>query len=132
MLKGVLWRCLHEPQLAMSVFVYVLKLEGGGYYVGKSSNWRRRVQEHVDGCGSRWTQLHPPVRCSPVVEVKECTHALDEETLVSAYYEHTNGMLRMLGTLSVHQRDFVLARRKNTCKYTASNECVAVRTRLWS
>jgi len=40
--------------------VYVLRLAGGKYYVGKSSDPERRFAEHVAGTGSAWTRIHKP------------------------------------------------------------------------
>ncbi len=50
-------------------FVYVLKLQGGNWYVGSTNNVESRMCEHFNGNGSLWTQRWPP--CS-VTEVIEC------------------------------------------------------------
>jgi len=42
--------------------VYVLKLEHGCYYVGKSSNVNARYQQHLKGTGAVWTKLHRPIK----------------------------------------------------------------------
>lgn len=44
------------------IWLYVLELEGGHYYVGQSSIPDIRLKEHKDGKGSAWTQLHPVIR----------------------------------------------------------------------
>jgi WD40 repeat protein/predicted GIY-YIG superfamily endonuclease len=44
-----------------SLFIYILLLEQGNYYVGYSINVERRFREHKNGQGSAWTQLHPPL-----------------------------------------------------------------------
>mmetsp|Transcript_8170 Transcript_8170/g.20575 ORF Transcript_8170/g.20575 Transcript_8170/m.20575 type:complete len:217 (-) Transcript_8170:180-830(-) len=45
--------------------IYVLQLEHGSYYVGKSEDIRARVQSHYDGtAGCAWTSQFPPV--SPI------------------------------------------------------------------
>ena len=41
--------------------IYVLRLEGGRYYVGKSDNIAKRFQQHVSGYGSAWTKKYKPV-----------------------------------------------------------------------
>jgi predicted GIY-YIG superfamily endonuclease len=41
--------------------IYVLRLQGGKYYVGKTENPQKRFQEHKDGRGSSWTRLYPPI-----------------------------------------------------------------------
>ena len=39
--------------------VYVLKLQGGRYYVGESFNIRTRLIDHMNGRGSAWTRKYP-------------------------------------------------------------------------
>jgi predicted GIY-YIG superfamily endonuclease len=44
------------------MYIYILKLEGGKYYVGKTNNVDQRLQQHFDGTfGSAWTRLHRPI-----------------------------------------------------------------------
>jgi cellular nucleic acid-binding protein len=45
----------------MSTTIYILKLVKGKYYVGKTSNFVKRYQEHVSGTGAVWTRLYKPV-----------------------------------------------------------------------
>lgn len=52
----------------MSVSVYVLKLQNGKYYVGKTIDLASRLRQHFSGNGSAWTQLHPPVKLLRVFE----------------------------------------------------------------
>jgi predicted GIY-YIG superfamily endonuclease len=43
--------------------IYLLKLEQGKYYVGRSENPKRRYEEHINGqCGSRWTEIYKPIK----------------------------------------------------------------------
>ena len=42
--------------------LYVLKLEGGKYYVGKSDNPAQRYKQHKDGVGAAWTKKYAPVK----------------------------------------------------------------------
>ncbi len=51
-------------------YVYVLLLENQKYYVGWTENLSRRLVEHFSGEGSKWTQVHKPVR---VIEITEGT-----------------------------------------------------------
>lgn len=41
--------------------VYCLRLEGEHYYVGRTTNLQRRVDEHIAGHGAAWTKLHPVI-----------------------------------------------------------------------
>lgn len=55
--------------------VYVLQLEHGKYYVGKTSGpIVNRIQAHFDGKGSAWTKMHPPIR-----EIERITHVTGDD-----------------------------------------------------
>jgi len=41
--------------------VYVLRLAGGRYYVGKSDDVNKRYSQHLKGQGSAWTQKYKPI-----------------------------------------------------------------------
>ena len=41
--------------------IYVLRLKGGRYYVGKSNDVKKRYQEHLDGKGAIWTKKYAPI-----------------------------------------------------------------------
>lgn len=45
------------------MYIYVLKLQHGKFYVGKTNNPNPRFREHLDGNGkgSEWTRIHTPV-----------------------------------------------------------------------
>lgn len=44
-------------------YIYVLMLEDGCYYVGKTNNLERRFKEHYEGLnnGAVWTKKHKPI-----------------------------------------------------------------------
>jgi hypothetical protein len=42
--------------------IYVLELEDGCFYVGKTRNSKGRIQAHFQGTASSWTSLHKPLR----------------------------------------------------------------------
>jgi len=47
---------------AMSEYAtYVLKLKEDRYYVGKSAYLMKRLLQHFNSGGAKWTQLHKPV-----------------------------------------------------------------------
>src|SRR3990167_1077100 len=41
--------------------IYILKLENGKYYVGKTNNLRERIRHHISGSVCEWTKIHPVV-----------------------------------------------------------------------
>ena len=48
--------------------IYVLRLEGGRYYVGKSDNVMNRYQQHIKGSGSAWTRKYKPISLEKTIE----------------------------------------------------------------
>ena len=48
--------------------IYVLRLEGGRYYVGKSDNVTNRYEQHIKGSGSAWTRKYKPVSLEKTIE----------------------------------------------------------------
>jgi predicted GIY-YIG superfamily endonuclease len=51
--------------------LYVLQLQGGKYYVGKTTDMNRRYQEHKSGRGSSWTSTHKPIKILEVRPLKD-------------------------------------------------------------
>jgi predicted GIY-YIG superfamily endonuclease len=68
----------------MSTNIYILKLQGGKYYVGKSENPLKRYQEHMDGKGSAWTKKYKPVSVEKVIQ--KASH-FDEDKYTKIYME---------------------------------------------
>jgi len=62
--------------------IYILRLEGGHYYIGKSDNVMQRYQEHLNGQGSAWTTRYPPVS---LVKTIEGASPFDEDKTVKEY-----------------------------------------------
>ena len=48
--------------------IYVLRLKGGRYYVGKSNNVMNRYQQHLNGNGSSWTRKYKPVSLEKTIK----------------------------------------------------------------
>lgn len=47
--------------------IYVLRLTGGKYYVGKSADVATRYQQHIAGRGSAWTRVYRPVAIDKII-----------------------------------------------------------------
>jgi len=43
------------------VFIYILELEQGKYYVGKTTNYAFRLDKHFGSSGSSWTKKYKPI-----------------------------------------------------------------------
>ena len=44
------------------LYIYILKLEGNKYYVGKTTNPDSRFKSHIESSGSSWTTKYPPIK----------------------------------------------------------------------
>lgn len=51
------------PDSTYPIHIYVLELEDGFWYVGKTHHPEARYGQHVQGKGAEWTKLHKVVRC---------------------------------------------------------------------
>ena len=52
----------------MATNIYILSLEGGNYYVGKSDNPAQRFIQHINGEGAAWTKKHRPLKLLNIYE----------------------------------------------------------------
>ena len=48
--------------------IYILRLEGGKYYVGKSEDVINRYQQHMNGTGSSWTRKYSPISLEKTID----------------------------------------------------------------
>jgi len=62
--------------------IYILRLTGGRYYVGKSDNVLKRYEEHLNGAGSAWTTRYPPVS---LVKTISSASPFEEDKTVKEY-----------------------------------------------
>lgn len=62
--------------------IYVLKLECGKYYVGKTKRGLERINEHISGTGSSWTLKYKPIE---LIEFVEGCDAFDEDKYTLQY-----------------------------------------------
>ena len=58
----------HSKKTMPNTCIYVLRLEGGRYYIGKSDNVMNRYQQHLNGNGSAWTRKYKPVSLEKTIE----------------------------------------------------------------
>ena len=62
--------------------IYILRLEGGKYYVGKSNNVVERYQQHLSGSGSAWTKKYKPMQ---LVKTISNVSPFEEDRYVKEY-----------------------------------------------
>ena len=75
---------LDKDVLTTSLSIYVLELQKGKYYVGRTENMDNRYQQHLNGKGSEWTKLYKPIKI-----LKEYKNAspYDEDKTVIEYMD---------------------------------------------
>ena len=66
------------------VNIYVLKLEKGKYYVGKTNNPRFRLENHFNSNGSQWTKKYKPLK---IIEIKPDCDDYDEDKYTKIYMD---------------------------------------------
>jgi predicted GIY-YIG superfamily endonuclease len=67
-----------------STNIYILKLKGGNYYVGKTDNVEKRFNEHISGYGSAWTKKYKPISIDKIIKNAS---KYDEDRYVKEYME---------------------------------------------
>ena len=66
----------------MVSYIYILQLQHGCFYVGKSDNPYKRLTQHKNGRGSAWTRLHKPIR---MVKKRKMTSTLQEDQITEEW-----------------------------------------------
>ncbi|MEK5238364.1 GIY-YIG nuclease family protein [Paenibacillus sp. FSL L8-0470] len=82
------------------ITIYVLELEGGNYYVGQTTNLKRRLEEHLEGRrASHWTKLHKIVKLIESTDLRSVNskNALVEENEVALKYMSIYGWKKVRG-----------------------------------
>ena len=51
--------------------IYILELEDGKYYVGKSHNLESRLRSHFNGEGAVWTKRYKPIRVLKTIDTAD-------------------------------------------------------------
>ena len=62
--------------------IYILQLQHGKYYVGKTDDIQKRFEQHLNGKGSAWTKEHSPIK---IVETRQITSSYDETNITKDY-----------------------------------------------
>lgn len=102
------------------MYVYVLALEHGRYYIGKTDAPARCLNEHRAGLGPAWTKVHRPLNFAELID--RC-HDSDADKVVKQYMsiygiENVRGGSYSTLYLSANTKQFVnteIARTKVSC-----------------
>ena len=69
-------------KLTSMTSIYVLRLTGDNYYIGRSRNVMSRINKHFQGEGSAWTKFHKPIKIIEII--RNCDH-FDEDKYTLMY-----------------------------------------------
>lgn len=67
------------------MYIYILKLENNKYYIGRTEkNPEFRIQQHIDGNGSAWTEKYKTLE---IIDIIETDSKYDEDKYTIEYME---------------------------------------------
>lgn len=103
------------------VYIYALELQNGKYYIGRTSDLERRLDEHQHSNYScAWVKEYPMVR---VIEAYSNCDAFDEDKLVKVYmYRYGIRNVRGGAYTQVQLHEYQYRALKNEL-YSASGQC---------
>ena len=88
--------------------VYVLELEDSKYYVGSTTNRKRRIKQHRSGRGSKWTREHRPIRVLKEYRRIPKEYLLGMESKVTAEMMLEYGINNVRGSMFCSPREYHL------------------------
>jgi hypothetical protein len=98
------------------VFIYILQLEKGKYYIGKTNNPQFRLETHFNSNGSEWTKIYKPLK---VLEIKPNCDDYDEDKYTRIYMDkyginNVRGGSFVSVNLTKSQKDILYQMRNGT------------------
>jgi len=93
----------------MDTEIYILRLQQGKYYIGKSVNAENRIQAHKAGGGSFWTKKYKMIE---VVQIIKNANIFDEDRYTKEYMakygiDNVRGGSYVTLTLSDEQKELI-------------------------
>jgi cellular nucleic acid-binding protein len=74
-------------------YIYILKLKNNKWYFGTSDNVEKRIKQHLNGDGSKWTQKYKPLKTINSYKIKD----LHEEDKITLQYMEKYGINNVRG-----------------------------------
>lgn len=97
-----------NAQSPVDIYLYILELSNECYYVGLTSNIKKRMDEHVNGKGAEWIRLNTPLRLIHSINTGT-KYACDAEKM-----ENEATVLLMLNTVSIkYEGGFILKQNRS-------------------
>lgn len=83
---------------SLNYYCYILECADGTYYTGWTTNPSRRIRQHNQGRGARYTRMHIPARLVYWEEVADRSAALKREVQLKTYSHQKKAKIIELGT----------------------------------
>jgi putative endonuclease len=84
--------------------VYIVECNDGSLYTGITTDIERRIKQHNDGIGSKYTRSRLPVKLVGFIEVENIREALKTEASIKKRKRCEKiEALKMLGGSKLHQ-----------------------------
>ncbi len=98
--------------MVIMIFIYVLKLKYGKYYIGKTNNPKFRLESHFNSNGSLWTRKYKPLQ---VIELISNCDEFDED-------KHTKRYMKKYGIENVRGGSYVQLELDEKTEYFLEKE----------
>ena len=69
----------------MPYYVYILRCKDGSYYTGYAKDVKRRVEQHRNGQGARYTRMHEPEKIVYVEKYDNRSEAMKREREIKSF-----------------------------------------------
>lgn len=101
--------------------IYILKLEAGCYYVGKSDDVKKRVDSHFKGKGCEWTKRYKPIKL--IKTIKNTSHFDEDKNVKILMSKHGIDKVRggSYSQIKLSEEEISLLKRELN---SASNKCL--------
>lgn len=91
------------------MYIYILELENGKYYIGRTNSMHNRINMHRNNNGSIWTKMHKVIS---IIDSFETNDPFDEDKYVKKYMKqfginNVRGGSYSLSTLSKESIKFI-------------------------
>jgi hypothetical protein len=110
-------------------YVYVLELEDKRYYVGRTSNFIQRMNEHFTENGALYTKKYKPIKIKEVVEEKTCYDERDKtlEYMETYGWENVRGYAWCRETLKQKPKIKNIKESKQIKEYVICDNDIVIR-----
>lgn len=99
------------------MIIYILKLENNKYYVGRTYNYDRRINDHFSCKGSYWTKINKPIEVIKRIDNVNSNFEEDKilkETMMKYGIENVRGGSYVREFITCHEKH-LLEKRNQIC-----------------